>query len=1166
APTAGWPPLAGPLRERTNSRVHVPSLLAAAGLLDQQEAAGWSTHPLTHDWWQPTVEALQQADPVPAETFAQGLEFAGASPGAIYAVIAAGGGARPGHVHLPPAVRALADSAGYIDNLAQDLLLELFGGVVLARGVDRRADELRDPARREAGQQRIPKEQLLERFTRFEAGDWAQLLTEAQPGPPRRPPERDANGQSRAPEARRGRAPDENEELRSRCERARELIRLGEVSAAQQALTASAVAPGTQATLDELRDPARRLQQPREQLSERAARAPPQGLASLEPDRLLTNVRRSRRGAAPGPSGMTGEHLQTLLDDEHCCDLLHHAATLLARAEIPGPVAEALRLGRLTALRKSNGRARGIVTGDVFRIPHVGDLQSSWLLLSMCANPRANFFLRALAPEDTAAFAAAHDDNLANALADLLELPQEAVAEGTSARQRCQLPLCMGGLGLRSASRTAPAAWWASWADCAQMLRERCPELTNQICAALSELDRGPLPAAPGCLQQASRAKEHLSAHGFAAPNWHDLAQGPGPAGSAPCPGKAAREGARWQAASGWAGGVCEQHFSQEGRRGPRLLLGKQAYQLEGIAAPPASDLAGVREERQWEPEAPAQGCQGSGGESKQVHGLFVLQQRLEVLNADPRRAVRVLVSRQLRLLGRLWRWERRRRRRVYPEAWVAQLVCACVNSSCEHAAAEGFEEEVLHQRLYVAGAAVRHCLDDWRKGYVPWALSSVCSKHRWYFPGPSVDGAKVVRHGWRAKLKPCGLYPEQNTWWGLFLRRDWRRAAGSWVAGLAHSNASVTPSRVAAAFGGVALVLLLVVVHVVVVLVAALCCALVFLRVVLVAVVDVVAAAVLLVALVLLRVVLVVAVVALLVQHRGLPLDGSGILVLATLCGPLAGVGSAAFLFRWRARWRALGCRVGLSVSSVPTPACLMTVEPVLEVGLSPGESFLLPHGLGMFVVGDHRAACPRAGVLKKRSIPLEKAAARICREAGGRVAENQLLRDLNVDGVDPRDGRKIEVIANGLPLWGGAQLAIDATLVSPVRTDGTAQPRAADEDGVQLAVARGRKEATYPELIGSRRCRLVVLGLEVGGRWSEEALTFVRLLARTRARSAPQRLRASARAAYLHRWTGLAAVAAQRAFAATLLELPPHTLAVDGDKPHLADLLADARYTETP
>ena len=51
-----------------------------------------------------------------------------------------------------------------------------------------------------------------------------------------------------------------------------------------------------------------------------------------------------------------------------------------------------------------------------------------------------------------------------------------------------------------------------------------------------------------------------------------------------------------------------------------------------------------------------------------------------------------------------------------------------------------------------------------------------------------------------------------------------------------------------------------------------------------------------------------------------------------------------------------------------------------------------------------------------------------------------------------------------------------------------------------------------------------------------------------------------ASEEAAYLHRWTGMAAVAA------TLLELPPHALAVDGDEPHLADLLADARYTETP
>ena len=46
---------------------------------------------------------------------------------------------------------------------------------------------------------------------------------------------------------------------------------------------------------------------------------------------------------------------------------------------------------------------------------------------------------------------------------------------------------------------------------------------------------------------------------------------------------------------------------------------------------------------------------------------------------------------------------------------------------------------------------------------------------------------------------------------------------------------------------------------------------------------------------------------------------------------------------------------------------------------------------------LGDHCAACARAGVLGPRSVPLERTAARICREAGARVAENVLLRDLS-------------------------------------------------------------------------------------------------------------------------------------------------------------------------
>ena len=58
--------------------------------------------------------------------------------------------------------------------------------------------------------------------------------------------------------------------------------------------------------------------------------------------------------------------------------------------------------------------------------------------------------------------------------------------------------------------------------------------------------------------------------------------------------------------------------------------------------------------------------------------------------------------------------------------------------------------------------------------------------------------------------------------------------------------------------------------------------------------------------------------------------------------------------------------------------------------------------------------------------------------------------------------------------------------------------QPGASNVDGVRLLAARRRKERTYPELVAPRsRCRMVVLANEVGGRWSTEALVFLRLLA---------------------------------------------------------------------
>eukprot|EP00439_Symbiodinium_sp_Y106_P062162 s2947_g9.t1 len=63
----------------------------------------------------------------------------------------------------------------------------------------------------------------------------------------------------------------------------------------------------------------------------------------------------------------------------------------------------------------------------------------------------------------------------------------------------------------------------------------------------------------------------------------------------------------------------------------------------------------------------------------------------------------------------------------------------------------------------------------------------------------------------------------------------------------------------------------------------------------------------------------------------------------------------------------------------------------------------------------------------------------------------------------------------------------------------------------------AKGKRFRTYPELAVVRRCKIVVLGLEIGGRFSHEAVAFRRQLAQ-----------------------GMLAVAAQRALASSLLELP--------------------------
>ena len=110
----------------------------------------------------------------------------------------------------------------------------------------------------------------------------------------------------------------------------------------------------------------------------------------------------------------------------------------------------------------------------------------------------------------------------------------------------------LGGLGLRSAVRMAPAAFWASWADALHMLHERLPQLAVTTVERLDgEHDVG------GCLMELRRAADGLDRQGFVGrPSWVELQSGGRP------PPSTLTEPGEW--AHGWqfyASSASEHHF-----------------------------------------------------------------------------------------------------------------------------------------------------------------------------------------------------------------------------------------------------------------------------------------------------------------------------------------------------------------------------------------------------------------------------------------------------------------------------------------------------------------------------------------------------------------------------------------------------------------------------
>ena len=215
--------------------------------------------------------------------------------------------------------------------------------------------------------------------------------------------------------------------------------------------------------------------------------------------------------------------------------------------------------------------------------------------------------------------------------------------------------------------------------------------------------------------------------------------------------------------------------------------------------------------------------------------------------------------------------------------------------------------------------------------------------------------------------------------------------------------------------------------------------------------------------------------------------------------------------------------------------------------------------------IYGDHLASCMRTGRVQRRANILEKIWMQVFYEAGGMIVPNEKLRHMRI-GVDPEDKRRVEFAVYNLRF--GPPLLCDCTQVSPVGTDGMPHPNCAVEAGAALRVAEERKATTYQEAeAAAGRVRLETLACEVGGRWSQNCITWIGKLAKHKASGELFHLRRATEYAWYKRWWSLLSVAAQRAFALSLIEVDCDAMKPLADfEPKLGDVLADVRYELGP
>ena len=213
----------------------------------------------------------------------------------------------------------------------------------------------------------------------------------------------------------------------------------------------------------------------------------------------------------------------------------------------------------------------------------------------------------------------------------------------------------------------------------------------------------------------------------------------------------------------------------------------------------------------------------------------------------------------------------------------------------------------------------------------------------------------------------------------------------------------------------------------------------------------------------------------------------------------------------------------------------------------------------------GDHLASCMRTGRVQRRANVLEKIWMQVFQEAGGMLVPNEKLRNMRI-GVDQEDKRRVEFAVYNLKF--GPPLLCDATQVSPVDQNGQPHPKCAVIAGAAFEVAEKRKTNTYREAAQQEgKVQLETLACEIGGRWSDNCIKWVAKLAKYKASSELPHLRRASEYAWHSRWWSLLSVAAQRAFALSLIEVDCDAIKPLADfEPKLGEILADVRYELGP